>query len=292
MFITRNAMSTIIAKQILNRRIAVISNNNSLKFQRNNKNNFYHVNVNNKIDTLLNNKDVPYIVFSSNNQKDHDLSSLPSKYIVFPGSFNPLHQGHEGLADVVQNYIQKNKTSSRNNEDVPVFFEISAMHPDKGLLEKQDLLKRIDQFIKKDKNVIISRAPLYVDKARNYPNSILAVGADTMIRILDPKYQKDLLDKDQINSMINDLKIMLNHNVSFIVAGRKDNKTNEYLTCNNIINNSKKLNISSKLLSIFEELPEEEFRVDISSTEIRARRLLAKEEKEQKEHNKKQNGKL
>ena len=217
---------------------------------------------------------------------------MPSKYIVFPGSFNPLHQGHEGLADVVQNYIQKNKTSSRNNEEVPVFFEISAMHPDKGLLEKQDLLKRIDQFIKKDKNVIISRAPLYVDKARNYPNSILAVGADTMIRILDPKYQKDLLDKDKINSMINDLKIMLNHNVSFIVAGRKDNKTNEYLTCNNIINNSKKLNISSKLLSIFEELPEEEFRVDISSTEIRARRLLAKEEKEQKEHNKKQNGKL
>ena len=284
MFITRNAMSPIIAKQILNRRIAVISNNNSLKkFQCNN---------NNKIDTLLNNKDVPYIVFSSNNQIDHDLSSLPSKYIVFPGSFNPLHQGHEGLADVVQNYIQKNKTSSRNNEEVPVFFEISAMHPDKGLLEKQDLLKRIDQFIKKDKNVIISRAPLYVDKARNYPNSILAVGADTMIRILDPKYQKDLLDKDKINSMINDLKIMLNHNVSFIVAGRKDNKTNEYLTCNNIINNSKKLNISSKLLSIFEELPEEEFRVDISSTEIRARRLLAKEEKEQKEHNKKQNGKL
>ena len=284
MFITRNAMSPIIAKQILNRRIAVISNNNSLKkFQCNN---------NNKIDKLLNNKDVPYIVFSSNNQIDHDLSSLPSKYIVFPGSFNPLHQGHEGLADVVQNYIQKNKTSSRNNEEVPVFFEISAMHPDKGLLEKQDLLKRIDQFIKKDKNVIISRAPLYVDKARNYPNSILAVGADTMIRILDPKYQKDLLDKDKINSMINDLKIMLNHNVSFIVAGRKDNKTNEYLTCNNIINNSKKLNISSKLLSIFEELPEEEFRVDISSTEIRARRLLAKEEKEQKEHNKKQNGKL
>ena len=290
MFITRNALSPIIAKQILNRRIAVISNNNSLKFQcNNNNNNFYHVNVNNKIDTLLNNKDVPYIVFSSNNQKDHDLSSLPSKYIVFPGSFNPLHQGHEGLADVVQNYVQKNKTSS---EEVPVFFEISAMHPDKGFLEKQDLLKRIDQFIKKDKNVIISRAPLYVDKARNYPNSILAVGADTMIRILDPKYQKDLLDKDKINSMINDLKIMLNHNVSFIVAGRKDNKTNEYLTCNNIINNSKKLNISSKLLSIFEELPEEEFRVDISSTEIRARRLLAKEEKEQKEHNKKQNGKL
>ena len=96
MFITRNAMSPIIAKQILNRRIAVISNNNSLKFQCNNNNNFYHVNVNNKIDTLLNNKDVPYIVFSSNNQKDHDLSSLPSKYIVFPGSFNPLHQGHEG----------------------------------------------------------------------------------------------------------------------------------------------------------------------------------------------------
>ena len=109
MFITRNAMSPIIAKQILTRRIAVI-NNNTLKFQCNN--NFYHVNVNNKIDTLLNNKDVPYIVFSSNNQKDHDLSSLPSKYIVFPGSFNPLHKGHEGLADVVQNYIQKNKTSS------------------------------------------------------------------------------------------------------------------------------------------------------------------------------------
>ena len=69
MFITRNAMSPIIAKHILNRRIAFISNNNSLKFQCNNNNNFYHVNVNNKIDTLLNNKDVPYIVFSSNNAR-------------------------------------------------------------------------------------------------------------------------------------------------------------------------------------------------------------------------------
>ena len=135
---------------------------------------------------------------------------MPSKYIVFPGSFNPLHQGHEGLADVVQNYIQKNKTSSRNNEEVPVFFEISAMHPDKGLLEKQDLLKRIDQFIKKDKNVIISRAPLYVDKARNYPNSILAVGADTMIRILDPKYQKSLNQVAQINKMINIVNLSYN----------------------------------------------------------------------------------
>jgi nicotinic acid mononucleotide adenylyltransferase len=248
---------------------------------------YSHKNISNMLDTILNSADVPFIIFSNNNNNNSkpNILCLPSKCIIYSGSFNPLHKGHVGLASVVQKYVVNKRFAGQNYSNtkdsinyckIPIFFEISAVHPDKGLLEKRELLKRINQFISRNKNVIVSRAPLYVDKARYYPNSILAVGADTMIRILDPKYQKDLHEHDRINSMIHDLKVMSDNNVSFIVAGRKDEKTNEYVTCETIIKNitsctNKSYNIPPILLSMFEQLPEKDFRVDISSTEVRAK---------------------
>ena len=86
------------------------------------------------LDTILNSDDVPFIIFSNNNNNNskHNISSLPSKCIVYSGSFNPLHKGHLGLANGVQKYIvnktfagqnYSNTKDSINYCKIPIFFD-------------------------------------------------------------------------------------------------------------------------------------------------------------------------
>lgn len=89
---------------------------------------------------------------------------------LFPGAFNPPHEGH----------------FANGGEDV--IFQISANPPHKPALSLQEMLGRVRLF-KGKRDVLFSEGlPLYIDKARQFPNSTFILGTDALQRMLDPKW--------------------------------------------------------------------------------------------------------
>lgn len=95
---------------------------------------------------------------------------------LFPGAFNPPHAGHFAIADSVQSAT-----------GAPVVFAVTANAPHKPpvqlaeLVERAALLRGYDRMFTEDD-------PLYLDKARRYPNRAIVLGADAFRRLLDPKW--------------------------------------------------------------------------------------------------------
>ena len=71
--------------------------------------------------------------------------------------------------------------------DMPVVFELSITNVDKPALEREEIRRRLEQFVGWAP-VWLTRAPRFVDKARLFPGNVFAVGADTAARIVAPGY--------------------------------------------------------------------------------------------------------
>lgn len=91
---------------------------------------------------------------------------------LFPGAFNPPHEGHFGIA---------------SSMGVPVTFEISADSPHKPSLSLVDLLQRA-KLLRGQTRLFTKGCPLYIHKALRFPGSGLIVGADALARIYDKKW--------------------------------------------------------------------------------------------------------
>ncbi|MDD5318681.1 MAG: CinA family protein [Candidatus Pacebacteria bacterium] len=101
----------------------------------------------------------------------------PTKHVLFEGSFNPLHFGHERIAKEVELLTAKK-----------VVYVITNYHPDKGGVDGNDLQIRLNQFQNLAPVLATDGLKLYVDKAKAFPGFSFIVGVDTLKRILDQKY--------------------------------------------------------------------------------------------------------
>jgi nicotinic acid mononucleotide adenylyltransferase len=96
---------------------------------------------------------------------------------LFPGAFNPPHVGHYSIVEE----IHQNQEHSR-----PIFY-ICSDQPHKPALSVQEMLRRAKML--DDESVLFSENdPLYIDKARLRPYTKFIIGADALIRMLDPKW--------------------------------------------------------------------------------------------------------
>ena len=162
---------------------------------------------------------------------------------VLPGSFNPLHRGHERLAEAASQLL-----------GAEVAFELSVVNVDKPALDETEVRRRAHQFRGRWR-VLLTRAPTFVEKARLLPGSTFVIGWDTAVRLVEARYYGG----DEA-SMLAALDEMRDSGCRFIVAGREHEGSFRTLP---------DAGIPSRFRPMFEAIPESRFRADISSTELR-----------------------
>lgn len=162
---------------------------------------------------------------------------------VLPGSFNPLHEGHRELA------VAAAVLSGRE-----VWFELSVTNVDKPPLTEKDVHRRLAQFTGQA-GVVLTRAPRFIEKARAMPGSVFVLGWDTYIRLLDAQYYGGV---DAMRAALLEMRAL---DCRFLVAGRVQAGVFRTLEVDRV---------PTEFTSMFEAIPESRFRLDISSTELRA----------------------
>lgn len=100
--------------------------------------------------------------------------------LVFPGSFDPLHEGHRLMARIAAEIAER-----------PVEWELSVTNVDKPALDYAEIRDRTAQFTGPDgraEPVWLTRAPTFLEKLAVFPRGTFAMGADTYERLGDPRY--------------------------------------------------------------------------------------------------------
>lgn len=125
--------------------------------------------------------------------------------VIFPGAFNPFHDQHERIAEVVSQI-----TGYR------VDLEVCIRNVDKPALSYATIMDRRDRLLGvMDKKqwagkLIFTSTPTFAEKAAAFPESTFVVGWDTYARICDPKY----------GSVEEAVNLFKRHKVKFIVFDR------------------------------------------------------------------------
>ena len=164
---------------------------------------------------------------------------------LLSGSYHPLHGGHLALAEAAATLLRRQ-----------VVFELTLFNADKAAIGLPEAQRRAAQFAGQAP-LLLSREPLFAAKAALFPGAVFVVGVDTAVRLVDPRFYGDSA------AMQRALAEVARHACSFLVAGRLVDE--RYRTLADVA-----LPLPPALRALFRELPEESFRSDISSSEIRA----------------------
>ena len=167
----------------------------------------------------------------------------PYPKALLPGSFYPLHEGHEALARVASEIL--------NTE---VAFELSTANVDKPPLTYGDVSRRLRQFDGRAK-VVLTRAATFAEKARVLPGTTFVIGFDTAMRLFDPKYYGG-----SQTAMEEALAELREAGCRFLVAGRIEDDRFRSLD---------DVGVPTGFKDMLAGIPESAFRRDVSSTEIR-----------------------
>ena len=101
--------------------------------------------------------------------------------VLFPGTFDPCHDGHVMIADAVERQFGRR-----------VAYAITADPVHKPALGAVDLLDRVASIRVRDggaRPILLTEGdPLFVDKARRFPGAGIALGVDALLRMLDPSW--------------------------------------------------------------------------------------------------------
>ena len=138
----------------------------------------------------------------------------------------------------------------------------------------------------KDWGILLTSAPLFIEKVRllrqylapspgtyheNIPGGkrmrlmTFVIGTDTLVRIINPKYYGD-----SVTNMLDAVREMRDLGAHFVVGGRldqsKDGKEKKWIS-----GEKELIHLPKDVRDMFTIIKEEDFRVDLSSSELRAK---------------------
>jgi hypothetical protein len=166
--------------------------------------------------------------------------------LLLPGSFNPLHRGHKAMMAVAER--QLGCTGA---------YELSVSNVDKPALDYSTLRERTLAFRGRRGAgpLWLTRLPTFIEKARRFPGTTFAVGADTIVRIGAGRYYGG--DR----AMRAAVREMGELGCRFMVFGRLADGEFRDLS---------ELRLPAALKRLCDPVPEQVFREDLSSTALRA----------------------
>lgn len=116
-----------------------------------------------------------------------DMSNQGGRRYIYPGSFNPFHQGHARIADYASNIL-----------GVKVSLELSLVNPDKGEIDFPEMQRRLSSITDWHRRsssyinqVVVTRCPFFADKIDLFSPVTFLLGVDTINRIFNPVYYAD-----------------------------------------------------------------------------------------------------
>jgi hypothetical protein len=174
---------------------------------------------------------IPYLLVGRN--------ELPDQCILLPGSFNPLHLGHEGLLRAAEDTVGRQG-----------LLELSVANVDKPPLDAEAIARRIKQLEGRH-GVVLTCAPTFAEKAELFPGAWFAMGHDTAIRLVSPAYHAN------VPAMLARFQAL---ETRFVVGGR---------LAGNRFQGLENIEIPAGFENLFIPIPERLFREDISSTQLR-----------------------
>eukprot|EP00571_Detonula_confervacea_P010908 CAMPEP_0172303298 /NCGR_PEP_ID=MMETSP1058-20130122/4847_1 /TAXON_ID=83371 /ORGANISM="Detonula confervacea, Strain CCMP 353" /LENGTH=629 /DNA_ID=CAMNT_0013014047 /DNA_START=464 /DNA_END=2353 /DNA_ORIENTATION=- len=224
-----------------------------------------------------------------NNGNDAIISSRP--YSRYSSLSTVSSASASSSSSILKNLWDTVDQQSDEQYDPTVLYEMSVTNADKPPLDPSEVERRVNVFtslpsseMPKDWAVILTNAPLFSQKTSILDDLIsdngdgsfgsenqgsgrkmsFVLGTDTMVRIINPKYYGNSRE-----NMLAALVDMKEKGVHFIVGGRLEQGSENRSRFVNGEEEVKSLPLSVQ--EMFTLLTEEEFRLDISSTELRKR---------------------
>ena len=168
--------------------------------------------------------------------------------VILPGAFNPLHDGHRAMHADAERRLGKR-----------VAYELCVANVDKPPLNHHDIASRLRQF--DPDQVVLTSTPTFLAKARALGPVTFVVGTDTIVRVAEPRYYEG--GNSDRDAAVAELATI---GCRFLVYGRITPQGFTTLP---------EVPLPQGLRELCTGVAEGDFRVDISSSELRAQGRLS-----------------
>ena len=165
--------------------------------------------------------------------------------VLLCGSFNPLHDAHRRLAEVAASLLGREP-----------MFELGLVNADKAPIAEDEAERRVAQFTGYAP-VLLTAEPRFADKVAWVRESVFVLGADTLARLVDPRFYA----RDR-GGILDAFARIRESGCRFLVAARLDPSSGRVRTLADCA-------VPRGFERLFEAIPESDFRMDLSSTELR-----------------------